>query len=143
MRTKIILAIMAMCVLLTGCRTQTIIETKIVRDSIFQTRDSIVYRLIKDSVSEREKTVILTKRDTIKGIDSVFVTKERYVDRWKIRTDTIQRKVYIKMSKDEKVKDEIKPKSKLWTEKLLSKRFFLICAMVWAAAYTYFRLRNR
>lgn len=132
-----------MCVLLlTGCRTQTIVETKIVRDSVFQTRDSIVYRLIKDSVSEREKIVILTKRDTIKGVDSVFVTKERYIDRWKIRTDTIQKKVYISQSKDEKVKGEVKPKKSL-SEKLLSKKIFLICAMAWAAAYTYFRLRNR
>lgn len=142
MRTKIF-AIMAMCMLLlTGCRTQTIVETKIVRDSVFQTRDSIVYRLIKDSVSEREKTIILTKRDTIKGIDSVFVTKERYIDRWKIRTDTIQKKVYIRQSKDEKVKGEVKPKKSL-SEKLLSKKIFLICAMAWAAAYTYFRLRDR
>lgn len=142
MRTKIF-AIMAMYVLLlTGCRTQTIVETKIVRDSVFQTRDSIVYRLIKDSVSEREKIVILTKRDTIKGVDSVFVTKERYIDRWKIRTDTIQKKVYIRQSKDERFKEEAKPKKSL-SEKLLSKKIFLICAMVWAAAYTYFRLRNR
>ena len=83
-----------------SCRTQRIVEKQILHDSIYITKDNVIYKYEKDSVQEKEKVHIYTKRDTILNIDSVFVVKEKFVNRWKIRTDTITKVMYV--SKKEK-----------------------------------------
>ena len=82
-----------------SCRTQRIVEKQILHDSIYITKDNVIYKFEKDSVQEKEKVHIYTKRDTILNIDSVFVVKEKFVNRWKIRTDTITKLVYISKNK--------------------------------------------
>ncbi len=126
-----------------GCRTQKVVEVRTIHDSIFQTRDSIVTRYVQDSISEREKTVILTKHDTIKGTDTVFVTHEYYKDRWRVRTDTIQKVVY-KYKENTDIKDVKKaPKEKKkWYQKKISFVTFAIAGVAWLIVYLYIRLRR-
>lgn len=123
-----------------GCRTHRVIETQIVHDSVYQTKDSIIVRFVKDSVSEREKTNIYTKHDTVTGIDTVFVIREKYIDRWKVRTDTIQKIVYVEKSKSST--KEVKKEKKKMSEKKQAFLFFLGCLTVWLIAYIYLRLRK-
>lgn len=82
-----------------SCRTQRIVEKQILHDSVYITKDNVIYKYEKDSVQEKEKVHIYTKRDTILNIDSVFVVKEKFVNRWKIRTDTITKVVYVSKNK--------------------------------------------
>nr|DAK44364.1 MAG TPA: hypothetical protein [Caudoviricetes sp.] len=82
-----------------SCRTQRVVEKQIFHDSIYITKDNVIYKFEKDSVQEKEKVHIYTKRDTILNIDSVFVVKEKFVNRWKIRTDTITKVMYISNNK--------------------------------------------
>ncbi|MDU7314126.1 MAG: hypothetical protein E7L36_00250 [Prevotella bivia] len=135
------LAMLAVC-LLAGCRTTRLAQTQIVHDSVFQTRDSIVIRLVKDSVSEREKTTIQTKHDTINGTDTVFVIRERIIDRWKIRTDTVQKVVYVKTARDSIYIKQPVQKTKEEKEKSLSKKIFLGALVAWIAGFIYLRLRR-
>lgn len=129
--------------MLVGCRTQKVVEVRTIHDSIFQTRDSIVTRYVQDSISEREKTVILTKHDTITGTDTVFVTREYYKDRWRVRTDTIQKVVY-KYKENTDIKDVKKaPKeNKKWYQKKISFVTFAIAGVAWLIVYLYIRLRR-
>ena len=78
-----------------SCRTHRIVEKQILHDSIYITKDNVIYKYEKDSVQEKEKVHIYTKHDTLLNIDSVFVVKEKFVNRWKIRTDTITKVAYI------------------------------------------------
>lgn len=64
------------------------------RDSVYLYRDSVVLRYVKDSVTEREKTTITTKRGELSGIDTVFVVREVWRDRWRTRADTMQKIVW-------------------------------------------------
>lgn len=82
-----------------SCRTQRVVEKQIFHDSIYITKDNVIYKFEKDSVQEKEKVHIYTKRDTILNVDSVFVVKEKFVNRWKIRTDTITKVMYISKNK--------------------------------------------
>lgn len=135
------MAILAVC-LLAGCRTTKLVQTQIVHDSVFQTRDSIVIRLVKDSVSEREKTTIQTRHDTINGTDTVFVIRERVTDRWKVRTDTVQKVVYIKTARDSIYIRQPAQKTKEEKEKSLSLKIFLGAFAVWVLGFIYLRLRK-
>lgn len=91
-----------------SCRTQRIVEKQIFHDSIYITKDNVIYKYEKDSVQEKEKVHIYTKRDTILNIDSVFVVKEKFVNRWKIRTDTITKVMYISKNKTASTEKEKK-----------------------------------
>lgn len=135
------IVMLAVC-LLAGCRTTRLAQTQIVHDSVFQTRDSIVIRMMKDSVSEREKTTIQTKHDTINGTDTVFVIRERIIDRWKIRTDTVQKVVYVKTARDSIYIKQPVQKTKEEKEKSLSKKIFLGALVAWIAGFIYLRLRR-
>lgn len=135
------LAMLVVC-LLAGCRTTRLAQTQIVHDSVFQTRDSIVIRLVKDSVSEREKTTIQTKHDTINGTDTVFVIRERVIDRWKIRNDTVQKVVYMKTKRDSIYIKQPAQKTKIEKEKLLSLKIFVACLVLWILGFVYFRLKR-
>lgn len=131
--------------ILVGCRTQKVVEVRTIHDSIFQTRDSIVTRYVQDSISEREKTVILTKHDTITGTDTVFVTREYYKDRWRVRTDTIQKVVYInkQSTSTKEVKGKpLKEKKKQWSMAKKSFVVFAITSVLWIIGYLYVRLRR-
>lgn len=134
-------AMLTVC-LLAGCRTTKLAQTQIVHDSVFQTRDSIVVRLIKDSVSEREKTTIQTKHDTINGADTVFVIRERIIDRWKVRADTVQKVVYIKTARDSIYIKQPMQKTKEEKEKSLSKKIFIASLIIWSIVFLYLRLRK-
>ena len=130
---------------LAGCRTQKVVEVRTIHDSIFQTRDSIVTRYVQDSISEREKTVILTKHDTITGTDTVFVTREYYKDRWRVRIDTIQKVVYInkQSTSTKEVKGKpLKKKTKRWSMAKKSFVVFAITSVIWIIGYLYVRLRR-
>lgn len=135
------MAMMVVC-LLSGCRTTKLAQTQIVHDSVFQTRDSIVIRLVKDSVSEREKTTIQTKHDTINGTDTVFVIRERVTDRWKVRIDTVQKVVYVKTARDSIYIKQPVQKTKEEKEKSLSKKIFIASLIIWLIGFAYFRLRK-
>lgn len=135
------LAMLAVC-LLAGCRTTRLAQTQIVHDSVFQTRDSIVIRLVKDSVSEREKTTIQTKHDTINGTDTVFVIRERVTDRWKVRTDTVQKVVYVKTARDSIYIKQPVQKTKEEKEKSISKKFFLGTLVAWVLGFIYLQARK-
>lgn len=134
-------AMLAVCIL-AGCRTTKLAQTQIVHDSVFQTRDSIVVRLIKDSVSEREKTTIQTKHDTINGTDTVFVIRERVIDRWRVRADTVQKVVYIKTARDSIYIKQPVQKTKEEKEKSLSKKIFIASLIIWIIGFLYLRLRK-
>lgn len=136
----VFMAMMVVC-LLSGCRTTKLAQTQIVHDSVFQTRDSIVIRLVKDSVSEREKTTIQTKHDTINGTDTVFVIRERVTDRWKVRIDTVQKVVYVKTARDSiYIKQPVQKKEE--KEKSLSKKIFIASLIIWLIGFAYLRLRK-
>lgn len=132
---------LAVC-LLAGCRSTKVAQTQIVHDSVFQTRDSIVVRLIKDSVSEREKTTIQTKHDTINGTDTVFVIRERVIDRWRVRADTVQKVVYVKTARDSIYIKQPVQKTKEEKEKSLSKKIFIASLIIWIIGFVYLRLRK-
>lgn len=137
----VFMAMLVVC-LLAGCRTTKLAQTQIVHDSVFQTRDSIVVRLVKDSVSEREKTTIQTKHDTINGTDTVFVIRERVTDRWKVRIDTVQKVVYVKTARDSIYIKQPVQKTKEEKEKSLSKKIFIASLIIWLIGFAYFRLRR-
>lgn len=137
----VFMAMMVVC-LLSGCRTTKLAQTQIVHDSVFQTRDSIVIRLVKDSVSEREKTTIQTKHDTINGTDTVFVIRERVTDRWKVRIDTVQKVVYVKTARDSIYIKQPVQKTKEEKEKSLSKKIFIASLIIWLIGFAYLRLRK-
>ena len=92
-----------------SCRTQRVVEKQIFHDSIYITKDNVIYKFEKDSVQEKEKVHIYTKHDTLLNTDSVFIVREKFVNRWKIRTDTITKVAYIyKGSKASTEKEEKK-----------------------------------
>lgn len=90
---KFVLAIISTIILsiLTGCGTKRLVEAHILRDSVYFYRDSVVLRYVKDSVTEREKTTISTRRNELTGQDTVFVVREVWRDRWRMRADTIRK----------------------------------------------------
>lgn len=93
---KFVLAIISTIIFaaLAGCGTKRLVEAHILRDSVYLYRDSVVLRYVKDSVTEREKTTITTKRGELSGIDTVFVVREVWRDRWRTRADTMQKIVW-------------------------------------------------
>lgn len=101
-------SIFIVVLLLTGCRTQQMVaeKTQYVHDTAFVYRDSVVYRLVRDSVTEREKTASFVKNDTVYSI----------TDRWHTRvvsnTDTVQVVKYVyraqEATKTETVKEQKK-----------------------------------
>ena len=93
---KFVLAIISTLIFaaLAGCGTKRLVEAHILRDSVYLYRDSVVLRYVKDSVTEREKTTITTKRGELSGIDTVFVVREVWRDRWRTRADTMQKIVW-------------------------------------------------
>lgn len=126
--------------MLVGCRTQKVVEVRTIHDSIFQTCDSIVTRYVQDSISEREKTVILTKHDTITGTDTVFVTREYYKDRWRVHTDTIQKVVYkYKENTDTKEVKKAPKEKKKWYQKKITFVTFAIAGVAWLILYIMLR----
>lgn len=100
--------ILIVVLLLTGCRTrQMIVErTQYVHDTAFVSRDSVVYRLVRDSVTEREKTALFVKNDTVYSV----------TDRWHTRvvsnTDTVQVVKYVYRVQDETKTETVKEQKK-------------------------------
>lgn len=137
-----VFSIVVIACLLVGCRATKLVQTQIVHDSVYKTRDSIVIRLIKDSVSERETTTIQTKHDTINGTDTVFVIRERVVDRWRVRTDTLKKVVYVKAARDSIYIKQPAQKTKIEKEKSLSLKIFVACLALWILGFVYIRLRR-
>lgn len=137
-----VFSIVVIACLLVGCRATKLVQTQIVHDSVYKTRDSIVVRLIKDSVSERETTTIQTKHDTINGTDTVFVIRERVIDRWRVRTDTLKKAVYVKAARDSIYIKQPAQKTKIEKEKSLSLKIFVVCLVLWILGFLYFRLRR-
>ena len=91
----IVLVIFGWLMLLVGCKSkESVVQTQIVHDSVFVARDSVVYRLVKDSVIERQQTTSTANGDTI------FIDRLREVERWKIRTDTVKLVQYLKEKSD-------------------------------------------
>ena len=119
--------------LLSGCRTKKMVETAYyVHDTVYVYRDSIVYRLIKDSLSEREKTVIQTKHDTVNNTDTVFVTTER--ERYRIiqKRDTAYLTRYVYQSKDNETENRnIATKKKDYLKFVLFGVIALLCLVIW------------
>ena len=90
---KFVLAIISTIIFaaLAGCGTKRLVEAHILRDSVYLYRDSVVLRYVKDSITEREKTTISTKRNELTGQDTIFVVREVWRDRWRMRADTIRK----------------------------------------------------
>ena len=95
MRNVLYFILLLLIFALSGCRTHRIVEKQILHDSIYITKDNVIYKYEKDSVQEKEKVHIYTKHDTLLNTDSVFIVREKFVNRWKIRTDTITKVAYI------------------------------------------------
>ena len=109
MRNVLYFILLLLIFALSGCRTHRIVEKQILHDSIYITKDNVIYKYEKDSVQEKEKVHIYTKHDTLLNTDSVFIVREKFVNRWKIRTDTITKVAYIyKGSKASTEKEEKK-----------------------------------
>lgn len=133
--------------MLTGCRSAKEVErfeTKIVHDSVYLHRDSIVYRFVKDSVSQSEKTTILTKHDTITGRDTVFSTKVLEKTKYTILRDTINTIVYNYIEKKAEDKKEVtKEQQKSLGSQIWDKAqwpFFIL--LVLGAFILYFRFKR-
>ena len=75
--------VIILALLLSGCATKKSYSDRILRDSVYLTRDSVVIRYVRDSVSERKETGIERKGDT------VYVRTERIIERWRFQTDTL------------------------------------------------------
>jgi hypothetical protein len=90
---KFVLAIISTIIFaaLAGCGTKRLVEAHILRDSVYLYRDSVILRYVKDSITEREKTTISTKRNELTGQDTIFVVREVWRDRWRMRADTIRK----------------------------------------------------
>ena len=88
---KWLLMVCAALLLVTGCSThkEMVIESSIVHDTLIVHRDSFVYRASLDSVSEKERVVIETRRDTINHVDSVFITTTKERNHIIQKTDTV------------------------------------------------------
>lgn len=80
---KNIIIYITLLLTLCGCAAKKSYSERILHDSVYLVRDSIVIRHVKDSVSERKETGILQKGDT------VFVNTERIVERWRVQIDTV------------------------------------------------------
>lgn len=88
---KWLLMVCAALLLVTGCSThkEMVRELSIVHDTLIVHRDSFVYRASLDSVSEKERVVIETRRDTINHVDSVFITTTKERNHIIQKTDTV------------------------------------------------------
>ena len=88
---KWLLMVCAALLLVTGCSThkEMVRESSIVHDTLIVHRDSFVYRASLDSVSEKERVVIETIRDTINHVDSVFITTTKERNHIIQKTDTV------------------------------------------------------
>ena len=88
---KWLLMVCAALLLVTGCSTheEMVRESSIVHDTLIVHRDSFVYRASLDSVSEKERVVIETRRDTINHVDSVFITTTKERNHIIQKTDTV------------------------------------------------------
>lgn len=75
--------VIILALLLSGCATKKSYSDRILRDSVYLVRDSVVIRYVRDSVSERKETGIERKGDT------VYVRTERIIERWRLQTDTV------------------------------------------------------
>lgn len=75
--------VIILALLLSGCATKKSYSDRILRDSVYLTRDSVVIRYVRDSVSERTQTGVEQKGDT------VYVRTERIIERWRLQTDTV------------------------------------------------------
>lgn len=89
----------------------------------------VIKVFVRDSVSVHEKTSVTTKHDTVTGTDTVFVVREFYKDRWKLRTDTIQKTVYISREKASTIekKKEDKTHKKMECRKESFRTVFMCC----------------
>lgn len=88
---KWLLMVCSALLLVTGCSThkEMVRESSIVHDTLIVHRDSFVYRASLDSVSEKERVVIETRRDTINHVDSVFITTTKERNHIIQKTDTV------------------------------------------------------
>ena len=97
--------VIILAMLLSGCATKKSYSDRILRDSVYLTRDSVVIRYVRDSVSERKETGIERKGDT------VYVRTERIIERWRLQTDTVT------VERDRAVSHEDKSRQETVTEK--------------------------
>ena len=102
--------VIILALLLSGCATKKSYSDRILRDSVYLTRDSVVIRYVRDSVSERKETGIERKGDT------VYVRTERIIERWRLQTDTVT------VERDRAVSHEDKSRQETVTEKPSSVR---------------------
>lgn len=112
-----------------GCRTQRMLEKQVLHDSIYITKDRLIYKYVKDSVTEKEKISVYTKRDTLRKIDSVFVIKEKIREHWRTHTDTIAKMIYVYKDKDRITSKEVKTEETIFTT-LFKHIKFLVLVMV-------------
>ena len=102
--------VIILALLLSGCATKKSYSDRILRDSVYFTRDSVVIRYVRDSVSERKETGVERKGDT------VYVRTERIIERWRLQTDTVT------VERDRAVSHEDKSRQETVTEKPSSVR---------------------
>ena len=124
--------VFAFIFLLSGCRTTRMVSTEVrTHDTAFVYRDSIIYRLVKDSLSEREKTVIQTKHDTVNNVDTVFVTTERERVRIIQKQDTAYITKYVYRAKDgNETKEKTKGGDNLRTIVFFVSVIFFVIAVI-------------
>lgn len=147
MKKIIILLLLFGTTTLIGCRTkQNVIEvekTHIVHDTAFYDRGSVVYKLQRDSVSEKEKTTILTKHDSVSGKDTVFCFREKWYTRYRTDHDTV-RVVDCKyiVKRDSAISKEISKPPTPKTHSGLNLFIAVICVFLCVLILRYGKYRN-
>lgn len=139
-----VLVILILVSFLGGCgTTKKVVETQIVHDSVVNYRDRVVYKFVKDSVSERQKTSTYVKHDTLHNTDTVYVHSEKVVERWRNRVDTVYKTEYLRAKSDSTIvrQPAVKKKAKMSTAE---KAWLIFAALfvVWLIGFKYIRSRK-
>lgn len=139
-----VLVILILVSFLGGCgTTKKVVEAQIVHDSVVHYRDRVVYKFVKDSVSERQKTSTYVKHDTLHNTDTVYVHSEKVVERWRNRVDTVYKTEYLRAKSDSTIvrQPAVKKKVKMSTAE---KAWLIFAALfvVWLIGFIYIRSRK-
>lgn len=115
-----------MLLILCGCAAKKSYSERILHDTVYRMRDSMVIRYVRDSVSERLQTGYEQKGDT------VFVKTERIVERWRVQTDTVNvEKERAKVSHDlERKKETVTQAASPIYKYIIYTLFVCFCVMI-------------
>lgn len=121
-----------------GCRTKSAVS--VTSDSVLASTHEMKVKKDSSRIKERIKTVIFAKHDTIRNTDTIVITREKYVNRWRVLNDTINKVRHIDRFKH--VKDASDAfKSGKDKKRDNAFKLFLILSSLWLVTLIYFRKR--